>query len=262
LIWSTESAVIRPKVQTTLVYGIHSVRQALMDSPEQALELWIQRGRHDAVVAEISSLAGRHTLAVQQVPRATLDRLAGGAPHQGVVLKCRRPLPLPETDLPSILGSRAGTPLLLVLDGVQDPHNLGACLRTAEAAAVDAVIIPRHRAVGLTGTVHKAASGAAETVSLIEVGNLARTVRELKEAGVWLIGADAHAQDSLYRVDLTLPIALVLGGEGRGLRRLTRELCDRLVRIPMHGRVASLNVSVAAGICLYEAVRQRGKLGG
>ncbi len=247
----------RHKAQEQLIYGIHAVRHLLTEAPEAALELWVQAGHRSPSVAAVLELAATQSLAVHPAPRATLDRLVAGAPHQGVVLRCRTRAPLNETELTSVLGSRARVPLLLVLDGVQDPRNLGACLRTAEAAAVDAVIIPAHRAVGLTSTVCKVASGAAESVPLVEVGNLARTLRGLKAAGVWLIGAEAEADSSLYRADLTLPTALVLGGEGQGLRRLTRELCDKLVQIPMRGEVESLNVSVAAGICLFEAVRQR-----
>lgn len=249
------------KRQEHLIFGIHAVRHALIEAPESALELWVQASRQSSGVAAVLELGARRSLAVHPVSRTTLDRLVEGAPHQGVVLRCRTRAHFNEAELASVLGARAGVPLLLVLDGVQDPRNLGACLRTAEAAGVDAVIIPAHRSVGLTGTVCKVASGAAESVPLVEVGNLARALRGLKGLGVWLIGADAQAEESLYRADLTLPTALVLGGEGQGLRQLTRRLCDKRVQIPMRGQVESLNVSVAAGICLFEAVRQRAEAG-
>jgi 23S rRNA (guanosine2251-2'-O)-methyltransferase len=188
---------------------------------------------------------------------AQLDKLAAGERHQGVVAELLPRAGDPETQLEEALEAAGDAPLLLVLDGVQDPHNLGACLRSADAAGVAAVLVPRDRAAGLTPVVRKVAAGAAETVPLVAVVNLARTLRELKERGVWLVGTDDSAEKTLYDAELTGPVALVMGSEGEGMRRLTRECCDQLVSIPMAGAVESLNVSVAAGVALFEAVRQR-----
>jgi 23S rRNA (guanosine2251-2'-O)-methyltransferase len=185
-----------------------------------------------------------------------LDRLASGERHQGVCVQMRSAGVLGEGALDDLL-EKVKAPLLLVLDGVQDPHNLGACLRTADAAGVAAVIVPRDRAAGLSPVVRKVASGAAETIPLIQVVNLARTLRWLKEREIWIVGTDDEAPKSLFETSLTGPLALVLGAEGQGLRRLTKENCDALISIPMKGVVESLNVSVATGVVLYEALRQR-----
>ncbi|HOW62132.1 MAG TPA: 23S rRNA (guanosine(2251)-2'-O)-methyltransferase RlmB, partial [Candidatus Contendobacter sp.] len=194
--------------------------------------------------------------------RAELDRLSGGARHQGVVARLViRQRSYDEADLPELLAAPNGPALVLALDGVQDPHNLGACLRSAAAADVQAVIAPTDRAAGLNATVRKVASGGADIVPFVAVTNLARTLRGLQEQGVWIVGAAGEADATLYDVDFTLPTALVLGAEEKGLRRLTREVCDRLARIPMAGGMESLNVSVAAGIFLFEARRQRGANG-
>jgi 23S rRNA (guanosine2251-2'-O)-methyltransferase len=241
------------------VYGIHAVRHALETSPEESLEMWIQAGTHNPALEAIRRLAGALGLAVQEVPVRTLDRLAEDGRHQGVVLRRRAPKLLNEADLTGLLGRRGSDPFILVLDGVEDPHNLGACLRTADAAGVDGVVIPLHRGVGLTATVSKVASGAVENVPLIQARNLARALRMLREEGLRVVGTADDAEQTLFDVDLTGPLALAMGGEGQGMRRLTREHCDVVVRIPMLGQVESLNVSVAAGICLYEILRQRMK---
>ncbi|MGH8510110.1 MAG: 23S rRNA (guanosine(2251)-2'-O)-methyltransferase RlmB [Gammaproteobacteria bacterium] len=240
-----------------IVCGIHAVRQVLADAPEHALELWIETGPPNPRLRDLQKLAAQHGLAVQRAASRTLDRLAAGVRHQGAVLRCRHPRAPGARDLKSLLAEGTAPPLLLVLDGVQDPHNLGACLRTADGAGAHAVIVPLHRAVGLTLAVQKVASGAAATVPLIQVGNLAAALEEMKDLGLQVIGTAGAANDSLFGLDLRGPTALVMGGEEKGLRRLTRERCDRLVHIPMSGAIESLNVSVAAGICLYEAVRQR-----
>ena len=244
-------------MKSELVVGLHPVRRRLSDAPVDALELWVLAGREDLRLCEVLKLAAGAGLATHSVPRHTLDRLASGLCHQGVVLRCRASERLDEDALPEVLGAADGPPLLLVLDGVEDPHNLGACLRTAEAAGVAAVIVPRHRGVGMTPVVAKVASGAAGRVPLIQAGNLARVLRGLRDAGVTMIGAAGTAEQCLFDRDLSGPVAIVVGGEGRGLRRLTRELCDHEVQIPMRGSVESLNVSVAAAVCLFEAVRQR-----
>jgi 23S rRNA (guanosine2251-2'-O)-methyltransferase len=241
-------------------YGLHAVEGLIAANPEQVTELAVAAGRNDRRLAGLIATAEAHGIAVRRLPGVELDRLLPGARHQGVIatLAAASAEGAREQDLAAFLAGLARPPFLLVLDGVQDPHNLGACLRTADAAGVQAVIVPRDRAAGITPVVRKVACGAAEAVPVFTVTNLARSLRLLKDAGVWIYGASGDAERSLYDTDLRGPLALVLGGEGKGLRRLTRELCDFLVAIPMAGRVESLNVSVAAGVLLYEARRQRG----
>jgi 23S rRNA (guanosine2251-2'-O)-methyltransferase len=235
------------------------VRVLLQRSPQRVRQLWLSTARESAArLQEVRALAVEAGIAVRDADDQGLDRLAGGERHQGVVVELVPRAGDPETQLEEALEALAGSPpLLLVLDGVTDPHNLGACLRSADAAGVAAVIVPRDRAAGLTPVVRKVAAGAAETVPLVQVVNLARTLRELKERGVWLVGTADDAPRSLYEVDFRGPTAIVLGSEGEGMRRLTREACDQLVSIPMGGAVESLNVSVATGVTLFEVVRQR-----
>ncbi len=242
--------------ETTCVFGIHAVRTLLKREAPRVQRVLLQEGRIDERLQEILNLAQAAKLQVQRSLVGELDALARGERHQGVVAELSAARALGEGALDELL---EGTPmpLLLVLDGVQDPHNLGACLRTANAAGVAAVIVPRDRAVGLTPVVRKVASGGAEITPLIQVVNLARTLRWLKERGLWLVGTDESGEVDLYASKLSGPLAIVMGGESDGLRRLTRELCDSLVRIPMTGVVESLNVSVAAGVILFEAIRQR-----
>jgi 23S rRNA (guanosine2251-2'-O)-methyltransferase len=237
--------------------GVHAVRVLLERSPGRVRRVLLAGGRDARRLDEVRALAARAGVPVADADDATLERLAGGVRHQGVVAEIAPRTVDPETQLEEALEAAGAAPLLLVLDGVQDPHNLGACLRSADAAGVAAVVVPRDRAAGLTPVVRKVAAGAADTVPLVPVVNLARTLREFKARGVWLVGADDAAGRTLYEADLTGPVALVLGSEGEGLRRLTRECCDQLVAIPMAGAVESLNVSVAAGVVLFEAVRQR-----
>ncbi|HKK04338.1 MAG TPA: 23S rRNA (guanosine(2251)-2'-O)-methyltransferase RlmB [Gammaproteobacteria bacterium] len=240
-----------------LIYGLHAVLAALQQHPEAVAEVWIDRARRDPRAQKIRQAAAAAGVALHEVSARVLAERAGDVRHQGVAARGRAPRVRDEADLEALLGAVEGPPLLLVLDGVTDPHNLGACLRSADGAGTHAVIAPRDRACGLTPVARKVASGAAESVPFIQVTNLARTLRWLKEQGIWLIGADGTAEGELFDVDLSGPIALVLGAEGAGLRRLTREHCDILARLPMRGRVDSLNVSVSAGIFLYEALRQR-----
>lgn len=242
--------------RTDLVVGVHAARLTLEQAPEQVLEIWLQDRPRPALdaIAEQARLLG---LTVQRVPLRTLERLAGDVRHQGVVLRRRPPRRLDERDLEALIEADPGPALILVLDGVEDPHNLGACLRVADAAGARAVVVPVHQAVGLTTTVRKVACGAAESVPLIQVGNLARTLRRLRDLGLQILGTAGAAEAELYNLDLTGPSALVLGAEGEGLRRLTREHCDVLAAIPMAGVVESLNVSTAAAVCLFEAARQR-----
>jgi 23S rRNA (guanosine2251-2'-O)-methyltransferase len=243
---------------TTAVFGLHAVRAVLARRPEQVVRLLLAQGREDARMAEIRRLAAAQGCAVATVPGAELDRLVAGQAHQGAVAEIRATAPLNENGLLDLLVAAPAPALVLVLDGVTDPHNLGACLRTAEAAGATAVVAPRDRAAGLTPGVRKVAAGAAETMPFAQVTNLARTLRDLKGAGLWIVGAEAGAPQALFDAELGGPLALVMGAEGSGMRRLTRECCDFCVSLPMHGAVESLNVSVAAGVLLFEALRQRG----
>jgi 23S rRNA (guanosine2251-2'-O)-methyltransferase len=242
-----------------VAYGIHAVRALLSRHPRRVRQLWVAQGGETAVrLQEIRTLAEAADIVMHAVAHEELDRLADGERHQGVVAEIVPRAGDPETQLEEALEALGDTPaLLLVLDGVTDPHNLGACLRSADAAGVAAVIVPRDRAAGLTPVVRKVAAGAAESVPLIAVVNLARTLRELKERGLWLVGTADDAPRTLYEADLTGPTVIVMGSEGEGMRRLTREACDDLVSLPMAGAVESLNVSVATGVTLFEAVRQR-----
>jgi 23S rRNA (guanosine2251-2'-O)-methyltransferase len=240
-----------------LVYGLHAVNAVLVRAPERLLEIWLAQPRDDARVRELkrnAELAGVH---LHSAGVDALLKMVGNVNHQGVVAAIRPLKPWNETDLAEAIQSLGDETLLLVLDGVTDPHNLGACLRTAEAAGVQAVITPKDRSAGVDGVVRKVAAGAADFVPVASVTNLARTLDLLKRAGVWVIGLDGETQQTLFDADLKRPLALVLGAEGDGMRRLTRERCDFLVRIPMIGKVESLNVSVAAGVALFEARRQR-----
>lgn len=241
----------------SIVFGLHAVRTLLQQRPERAVRLLVQKGREDARVSEVLKLARAANLAFESRDPKELDRLAGSERHQGVCLYVKPAGVLGESALDDLLDKLTDPPFLLVLDGIQDPHNLGACLRTADAAGVTAVIVPRDRAAGLSPVVRKVASGAAETVPLIQIVNLARTLKQLKERNIWIVGTDGEADKTIYEMDLKGPLALVLGAEGPGLRRLTKESCDVLTKIPMFGAVESLNVSVATGAVLYEAVRQR-----
>ncbi|MBI4005842.1 MAG: 23S rRNA (guanosine(2251)-2'-O)-methyltransferase RlmB, partial [Gammaproteobacteria bacterium] len=242
--------------KSEIIYGLHAVRHALQHSPVYVLEIWIQNDKQSVRgIQDIIKHAG--TIPVQYVSRQAMDKLTQYARHQGVIVR-KKKVQSANINLTSLLVMEDDTtPLYLVLDGVQDPHNLGACIRTADAAGVKAVIIPKDRAVTLNATVRKVASGAAENVPVVEVTNLARSLRELQDAGIWIIGTAIDAGASIYNVDLNRPLALVMGSEEKGLRQNTRNHCDMLVTIPMAGVVENLNVSVATGICLYEAIRQR-----
>ena len=235
--------------------GFHSVTSRLRQRPETIHEIYVDAQRSDARARELRELAKRLNVRVIPVDAKRLDGMAGGTRHQGVVAQAE-PVKMPQF-IDEALEGLEEPPLVLILDGVQDPHNLGACLRVADGAGAHAVIAPKDRSVGLTTAAIKVASGAAESVPYIVVTNLARTMRDLKDRGIWLIGADDSAKESLYKAKLDGALGLVLGAESEGLRRLTKESCDLLVSIPMLGSVGSLNVSVASGICLYEARRRR-----
>jgi 23S rRNA (guanosine2251-2'-O)-methyltransferase len=242
------------------VYGLHAVRAVLERRPETLVAAHALRDAGGKLGELVRALASAG-LRVAYATRPELDRLAGGGVHQGIVVEVGAPRDFSIADFESLVVERARAARLLVLDGVEDPRNLGACLRTADAAGIDAVVVPKDRSARLTAVAVKTSTGAAETVPVFRAPNLARTLAWLKEAGVWVVGADAAAERSLYATKLAPPVALVLGGEGRGVRRLTRELCDELVFIPMAGSVESLNVSVATGIVLFELLRQAPKAG-
>ncbi|HLF11474.1 MAG TPA: 23S rRNA (guanosine(2251)-2'-O)-methyltransferase RlmB [Gammaproteobacteria bacterium] len=237
------------------VYGLHAVRALLARRPK-AIVVAKLLDETSGRLAELVDDLRQQGVPIERVRRAELDRFCGGATHQGVLIEVEAAAEFTLGDFEALVLERGRALRLLILDGVEDPRNLGACLRTADAAGVDAVVVPKAHSAPLTAVALKAATGAAETVPVLRAPNLARTLRWLKQAGVWVVGADAQTERSLYATSLSSPVAIVLGGEGRGLRHLTRELCDELVAIPMVGAVASLNVSVAAGVVLFELLRQ------
>lgn len=239
------------------IFGLHSVQAALDYSPTKIHGGWVDGQRQDKRLTEILDDLKKLGVIPEKVDRKRLDKLADGSNHQGIVIEVEMPAELSESDLKTAVENITGTPLFLVLDNVQDPHNLGACLRSADATGVHGIIITKDNATGITPTVCKVASGAAETVPVYQVTNLARTLRWLKDQNIWVMGAAGEATQTAYQTDLTAPLALVLGAEGKGLRRLTKEECDMLIKLPMLGQVESLNLSVATGVLLYEAVRQR-----
>ena len=241
---------------TETIYGLHAVRVMLERHPDRVTSIRLAEKRDDPRVRAIDELARRHKLPIQRVDQHALKQQLGDVAHQGVAADITPMPPWTEDDLIAAL-ENAKNPLILVLDGVQDPHNLGACLRTADACGALAVVVPRDRAAQVTPTVRKVAVGAAETTPVVPVTNLVRTLKLLKEAGLWVVGADADGAKLAQEVDLTGGIVLAMGAEGSGLRHLTRQTCDWMVRLPQLGAVESLNVSVAAGMLLYEAVRQR-----
>jgi len=242
-----------------LIYGFHAVLGRLRRDPESVFDLYVSSLRHDARLRDVLELAESLGLKVTRVDNQRLDGMVGTHRHQGVLARVDAKQRM--TVLDDVLESLPSFPepaLLLVLDGVQDPHNLGACLRVADAAGAHAVIAPKDRAVSLNATVLKVASGAADSIPYVTVTNLSRALEQMKKAGIWVIGAAGEAEKNLFDIDLKGPVAWVLGAEGDGLRRLTRATCDELAHIPMRGSVESLNVSVASGICLFETLRQRG----
>jgi len=250
--------------KTELLYGLHSVKAILEKHPENVLELLVQQGRDDQRIAEILQIADNFGVTVQRAKVKTLEQLLhqayrqGHSNHQGVVARCRVQAIASDYELSVFLEKLDHPPLLLVLDSVSDPQNLGACLRVADGAGVDAVITTKDKAVGLTPVVRRVASGAAESVPFFQVTNLARTLRSLQDAGVFVVGTALEQNAcSLYDADLNGPLAIVMGAEGKGLRRLVKETADQLIYLPMKGEVQSLNVATASGICLYEALRQR-----
>jgi len=241
--------------ESRIIHGFHAVNARLRQNADSVFEIYIDPARRDPRARDLLQLAESSGVRVIHADGKRLDGMAGNTRHQGVAARVNAAQKVQHLD--DVLDTLTEPPLLLVLDGVQDPHNLGACLRSADAFGVHAVIAPKDRAVGINATVEKVACGAAQTVPYITVTNLARTLRELKERDIWVVGMEGEAETDLYDVKQTGALALVLGAEGEGLRRLTRETCDQLARIPMSGSVESLNVSVSTGICLYEARRAR-----
>ena len=239
------------------LFGLHSVQAALDYAPQKISKAWVDAQRQDQRLKAILEALAALGLEPEKVDRKKLDRFAEGNNHQGIVIEIEMPGELSESALKSAVENLSETALFLVLDNVQDPHNLGACLRTADAVNAHGVIITKDNATGITPTVCKVASGAAETMPVYQVTNLSRTLRWLKEQGIWIMGAAGETSQTAYQADFTVPLALVVGAEGKGLRRLTREHCDVLVKLPMLGQVESLNLSVATGVLLYEIVRQR-----
>lgn len=241
---------------TRLIHGFHAVTAKLRQAADDVRELFVAEGRQDGRMRDLLKLAASVGVRVVLSDTARLDGLTGGHGHQGVV--ARVSAQMRHVTLDDVLDGLTEPALLLVLDGITDPHNLGACLRVADAAGAHAVVAPKDKAVGLNATAIKVASGAADTVPYVVVTNLARSMREMQEQGIWVIGTTGDATPDIYSIDQKVPCAWVLGAEGAGMRRLTTETCDQLARIPMHGSVESLNVSVSAGICLFESRRQRG----
>ena len=239
-----------------VVFGIHAVTTLLSRNPAVVTEVWLQRGRTDKKIQAIEALISEQGIPSFEVDKGRLNQKTEGN-HQGVIALRKPAEGRSEKHLPDILDNISGDPLVLVLDGVTDPHNLGACLRTADAAGVNVVIAPKDKSAPLNATAAKVACGAAEAVPYIQVTNLARTLKDLQQRGIWIGGTAGEVEADIYQQPLTGPLAIVMGAEGQGMRRLTREYCDFLIRIPMAGEVSSLNVSVATGVCLFEAVRQR-----
>lgn len=239
----------------SFLYGFHAVTQKLKLSPGHAMKLYCVKNQNPRLTKAIH-LAQKSNISIEYCDKKRLSEFVDSDKHQGCVLQVKQS-EVQASSLEELLQVRESNDLYLILDGVQDPHNLGACLRTADAAGVKAVVVPRDRATGVTAVVQKVAAGAAETVPVITVTNLVRSIERLKESGIWVVGTTGEATESLYNADLAGPIALVMGAEGEGMRRLTAESCDFLVKLPMLGQVESLNVSVATGICLYEIVRTR-----
>ena len=244
-------------MKSSKLFGLHSVQAALDYSPKKIHKAWVDSGRQDKRLGQVVDDLLALGIEPEKVDKKRLDRFADGSNHQGIVIEVEMPGELSESDLKTAVENLSETALFLVLDNVQDPHNLGACLRTADATGVHGVIITKDNATGITPTVCKVASGAAETVPVYQVTNLSRTLRWLKGEGLWIMGAAGETAQTVYKTDFTVPMALVVGTEGKGLRRLTKEQCDELVSVPMLGQVESLNLSVATGVLLYEAVRQR-----
>lgn len=244
--------------QSEIIFGFHSVESIIRNDPVNILQLMVEKNRHDKRITQLVNYAESQGISVEYLKKTDLQKQADSHKTQGVAVRYKSSAKVEGKSLEDIMQKE--NVFLLVLDGVTDPHNLGACLRTADAAGVDAVIVPKDRAAGLTPTARKVACGAAESMAFFQVTNLARTLKQLHENETWIVGTAGEAENNLYDIELTGKLALIMGAEEKGLRRLTRESCDQLVKMPMLGQVESLNVSVATGVCLFEAVRQRSKI--
>jgi 23S rRNA (guanosine2251-2'-O)-methyltransferase len=242
------------------ITGFHAVIAALQQHEKHVTSVYLDRNRNDQRSEKVSELAHQTKIKIQRVPKAKLDQLVEQGGHQGVVARMQSVRRRNEKDLPDFIAALNEDPFFLILDCIQDPHNLGACMRSAAAAGVQAVIMPKDKSAPISAVARKAASGAVESLAIFQVTNLARTLEILKQEGVWIFGTAGEADVSVYDTDLTWSMALVMGAEGKGMRKQTRELCDFLMYIPLSGSIESLNVSVATGVCLYEAVRQRSQL--
>ena len=244
--------------RTEQIFGIHAVNQMLESSPDRIINAWIQEAINSDSVKAIHDEMNKLGLAVQVTPRATMSRMTKNQNHQGVIIEVKPAKKKTDHDLDEILEqNKDNNPLYLILDSVQDPHNLGACIRTAEATKVTAIIIPKDRAVGITDTVRKVASGAVENVTVITVTNLVRAIKKIKDSGAWVVGADGEAEESIYDMNMKVPTAIIMGGEGKGMRESVMKECDYIAALPILGQIESLNVSVATGVILYEVIRQR-----
>ncbi|MDD1620258.1 MAG: 23S rRNA (guanosine(2251)-2'-O)-methyltransferase RlmB [Methylococcaceae bacterium] len=244
-------------MMSTQLFGIHAVQAALEFSPQKIQRAWVDGQRQDARLKQVIEELAALGIIPEKIDRKKMDRMADGKNHQGIVAAVELPAMRGEDQLKEDFEALTATPFYLVLDQVQDPHNLGACLRTADAVGVQGIIVTKDNAASITPTVCKVASGAAETVPVYQVTNLARTLRWLKEQNIWIMGAAGEAEQTVFEMQLDMPLAIVMGAEGSGMRHLTRQHCDFLVKIPMAGQVESLNVSVAAGVLMYETFRQK-----
>jgi 23S rRNA (guanosine2251-2'-O)-methyltransferase len=244
--------------RTEQIFGIHAVNQILESSPDRIINVWIQGAINSDSVRAIHEQFNKLGLPVQSTPRAVMSRMTKNANHQGVIVEVKPAKKKTDNDLDEILeANKDNNPLYLILDSIQDPHNLGACIRTADATAVTAIIIPKDRSASVNETVRKVASGAVENVTVISVVNLVRAIKKIKESGAWVVGADGEADESIYDMNLTVPTAIIMGGEGKGMRESVMKECDYVASLPILGQIESLNVSVATGVILYEVVRQR-----
>ncbi|MFT5162824.1 MAG: 23S rRNA (guanosine2251-2'-O)-methyltransferase [Alteromonadaceae bacterium] len=243
--------------KSEMLFGIHAVEAVIERQPERFIEIYALKGRQDERATQIINIARKQGVSVQFMTRNVLDNKAGDNNHQGIIARVTPAKHLDEADLADIIANSKIPPFILILDGVTDPHNLGACMRSADAAGVTAIVVPKDNSTKITPVVQKVACGAAEMIPFIQVTNLARTMRFLQDESIWIYGAAGETEKTLYETKFTGPIAIVMGAEGTGLRRLTKEHCDELIKIPMMGSVSSLNVSVATGVCLFEVIRQR-----
>jgi len=244
-------------MQSEIIFGFHSVESVIRNDPINVLQLLVEKNRHDKRITQLINYAESQGISVEYLKKTDLQKQADSHKTQGVAIRYKATAKIEGNSLEDII--KKDNVFLLVLDGVTDPHNLGACLRTADAAGVDAVIAPKDRAASITPTARKVACGAAESVPFFQVTNLARTLKQFNDNEIWIVGTAGEAENNLYDIELTGKLALIMGAEEKGMRRLTREACDQLVKMPMLGQVESLNVSVATGVCLFEAVRQRTK---